>query len=224
MIKAVIFDLDGLLVDSKPVWFQVRTKMFARFALQWTDDDQKALMGRSTQAWIDYVHQKLNGKLTKDEIVNETLSSMVSQYRSGNVRFMPAAQQALDNCAGKFKLGLASSSPRILIDAALKANSWQKYFSQVLSSDEVPNGKPAPDAYLEVMKRLGVKPNESVVVEDSGSGIIAGKAAGATVIAVPNEHLMPSPEALKSADVVLESLVSLNKALTEITTRAGIKA
>ena len=77
----------------------------------------------------------------------------------------------------------------------------------------MPNGKPAPDAYLEAMKRLGVTPQESAVVEDSGSGILAGKAAGATVIAVPNEHLMPSPEAIKSADIILKSLFHLRDAL-----------
>lgn len=222
MIKAVIFDLDGLLVDSEPVWFQVRTTMFERFDLTWTDDDQKALMGRSTAAWIDYVHGKLKGRLSRDEVTKETLDGMVRNYRSGAIRVMPGAQQALEYCAGKFVLGLASGSPEILIHAALESNRWGRFFSQVLSSDKVGHGKPAPDVYLEVTKRLRATPQESVVVEDSGSGILAGKAAGAAVIAIPQKDLLPAPEALKSADIILDSLVSMENALDKIARRSAV--
>lgn len=213
MIKAVIFDLDGLLVDSEPVWFRVRAEMFKRFSKTWTNDDQKSLMGRNTVAWIDYVEKKLEGRLSRDEIVRETLDGMVRSYQSGEVRVMPGAQIALDYCGKKKLLGLASGSPRILIDAALESNGWKKLFREILSSDEVAKGKPAPDVYLEVMTRLNVKPMESVVVEDSGSGILAGKAAGAKVIAVPNEHLMPAPGALAKADVVIDSLNEVERVL-----------
>lgn len=220
MIKAVVFDLDGLLVDSEPVWFQVRTTMFERFALKWADDDQKALMGRSTAAWIDYVHGKLKGRLSRDEVTEETLDGMVRKYRSGAIGVMPGAQQALEYCAGKFVLGLASGSPEVLIHAALESNRWARFFSQVLSSDNVGHGKPAPDVYLEVMKRLHTTPSESVVVEDSGSGILAGKAAGAAVIAIPQKDLMPASEALKSADIILDSLASMENALDKIARRS----
>lgn len=213
MIKAVIFDLDGLLVDSEPVWFQVRTKMFKRFGKTWTNDDQKALMGRNTVAWIDYVEQKLEGRLSRDEIVRETLDGMTESYRSGSVRVMPGAQKALNYCGKHKVLGLASGSPRVLIDAALESNGWKGLFIELMSSDEVANGKPSPDVYLEVMRRLKVKPGESAVIEDSGSGILAGKAAGAKVIAVPNEHLMPAPEALAKADFVIDSLNEVEKLL-----------
>ena len=213
IIKAVIFDLDGLLVDSEPVWFKVRTEMFGRFNLLWTDDDQKALMGRNTKSWIDYVENKLDGRLSREEIVKETLEGMVRSYRTREVRVMSGASEALEYCSARFTLALASGSPRILIDAALDSNGWRHHFAHVLSSDEVPNGKPAPDVYLEAMKRVGVRPAESVVVEDSGSGILAGKAAGASVVAVPNEHLMPPKEILNAADVVIGSLESLPAAM-----------
>ncbi|HEY4612647.1 MAG TPA: HAD family phosphatase [Bacteroidota bacterium] len=216
MIKAVIFDLDGLLVDSEPVWFQVRTEMFRRFGLRWTDEDQKALMGRSTEAWIVYVGEKLSGRLTREEIVKETLDGMVGYYRAGTVRVMPGAQAALEYCAARYTVGLASGSPHVLIDAALEVNRWRGFFSKVLSSDEVAHGKPAPDAYREIMKRLNVASYESVVVEDSGSGILAGKAAGTSVVAIPNEHLMPSLDALKAADIVIDSLESIANALQEL--------
>jgi len=216
VVKAVVFDLDGLLVDSEPVWFKVRAKMFQRFGMVWTDDDQKALMGRNTKSWIDYVESKLDGKLSREEVVNETLAGMVRNYETHKVRVMPGAGHALDYCIERFTLGLASGSPQVLIDAALRANGWAKYFSRILSSDDVPHGKPSPDVYLEVMRRMEVSPAESVVVEDSGSGILAGKAAGAAVIAVPNEQLMPPKETLEAADVVIGSLESLPTALMKI--------
>ncbi len=221
MIRAVVFDLDGLLVDSEPVWFRVRTEMFGRFGLTWTDDDQKALMGRSTQAWIDYVFEKLGGRLSHISVKNETLASMVEEYRAGRVSLTPGAEEALSFCAAHFVTGLASGSPRLLIHAALDANRWHKKFREVLSSDEVLSGKPAPDAYLEVLKRLGVPPSDAVVVEDSGSGILAGKASGTRVVAVPNPALMPSADALRSADIVLDSLHALPSYLTTVSQSGG---
>jgi HAD superfamily hydrolase (TIGR01509 family) len=216
MIRAVVFDLDGLLVDSEPMWFRARREIFQRFGLVWTEIDQKKQMGVSTATWADYIAQKLQGKLSREEIVRESLSKMASYYQVGEVRLMPGAREALEYCAGKFKLGLASGSPKLLIDAALRGADWQHYFSETLSSDEVKHGKPAPDVYWEVMKRMGVAPAEAVVVEDSGGGILAGKAAGAKVIAVPNPEMMPGPEALRQADAVIDSLLSLSRAVEEL--------
>src|SRR5262245_61432675 len=108
MIRAVIFDLDGLLVDSEPAWFRARAEMLKRFGLVWTDADQKRLMGVSTAAWTDYLKDKLEGRMSPEEIVQESLSKMVSYYRAGEVRLMPGAGQALAACAGRYELGLAS--------------------------------------------------------------------------------------------------------------------
>jgi HAD superfamily hydrolase (TIGR01509 family) len=213
LIKAVIFDLDGLLVDSEPVWFRARTEMLTPLGLVWTDDDQKRLMGVSTATWQEYLSKKLLGILTLEEILEESLRKMASFYRSGQVPMMPGARQALEACAARYKLGLASGSPRMLIDAALNGAKWRHYFSEVLSSDEVNRGKPAPDVYVEIMRRMGVAAEETVIIEDSGNGILAGKAAGAKVIAVPNPQLMPAPEALSQADVVIDSLVDLGQML-----------
>jgi HAD superfamily hydrolase (TIGR01509 family) len=213
LIKAVIFDLDGLLVDSEPVWFRARTEMLTLLGLIWTDEDQKNLMGVSTATWVRYLTDKLQGRMSSEEIKEESLRKMASFYRSGDVPMMPGAQQAIEACNGRYKLGLASGSPRLLIDAALNGSKWRSYFSHVLSSDEVKRGKPAPDVYVEVMRRMGVAAQETAVIEDSGNGILAGKAAGAKVIAVPNPQLMPAPEALSKADVVIESLVELGQML-----------
>jgi HAD superfamily hydrolase (TIGR01509 family) len=216
MITAVIFDLDGLLVDSEPMWFRARSEIFQRFSLVWTEAEQKKQMGVSTAMWADYIALKLQGKMSREEIVNESLSKMASYYRAGEVRIMPGAAEALGYCAGKYKLGLASGSPMLLIDAALSGANWRHFFSEMVSSDEVNHGKPAPDVYLEVMKRMGVEAAATVVVEDSGGGILAGKAAGAKVVAVPNPEMMPAPEALREANVVIDSLFSLGRAVEEL--------
>lgn len=220
MIKTVIFDLDGLLVDSEPVWFRTRCEIFQRFGLVWTEADQKRMMGVSTAAWADYLAEKLQGKMSRDEIINESLSKMAAYYQAGEVRTMLGAQEALEYCAGKYKLGLASGSPRLLINAALNGAKWRHFFSEVISSDEVKRGKPHPEVYLEIMKRMGAAAENTMVIEDSGSGILAGKAAGAKVIAVPNPEMMPAPEALHQADVVIESLVSLGRTIEEFGAKA----
>lgn len=209
MVAAVVFDLDGLLVDSEPVWFRVREEMFARYGLVWTYEDQMGLMGRNTQWWVDAVTEKLGGRLDAGTVKSVTLEGMVRNYREGLVPVMPGAQEALEYCAARWPLGLASGSPQLLIDAALEANGWRRYFRETLSTDDVPRGKPAPDAYLQVLGRLSIAPADAVIAEDSGSGILAGKAAGARVAAVPNPALMPAPEALKSAHIVLGSLHQL---------------
>jgi len=211
MIKAVIFDLDGLLVDSEPVWYRARNDLFQRFGMAWTNDDQKRLMGVSTAAWTDYLEQKLQDRMSREEIVSESLGTMISRYQAGEVPLMPGARETLEFCSGKFALALASGSPKLLIDAALRGARWRHFFSEVVSSDEVARGKPAPDVYLETMTRLGVAAAETVIVEDSGGGIVAGKAAGARVVAIPNPQMMPAPEALRQADVVIESLFSLSR-------------
>lgn len=216
MIKAVVFDLDGLLVDSEPVWFRARTEMLSPLGLAWTDGDQKNLMGVSTATWVEYLTKKLDGKMTSEEILEVSLRQMVSYYRAGDVRLMPGAGQALDSCASLYKLGLASGSPLMLIDAALDGAQWRHFFSEVLSSDEVERGKPSPDVYLEVMRRMGVAAEETAVVEDSGNGILAGKAAGAKVVAVPNPQLLPAAEALHKADAVIESLHDLCRIIETI--------
>ncbi len=154
MIDAVVFDLDGLLVDSEPVWFRVRAEIFARFGLAWKEEYQKALMGKNTRAWIDDGVARLGGRLSPEAYKDEVLDGMVSAYRTGGVRLMPGAREAVAFCAASVPLGLASGSPPVLIDAALDANGWKTMFRETLSSDSVPRGKPAPDSYLEVLQRL----------------------------------------------------------------------
>jgi HAD superfamily hydrolase (TIGR01509 family) len=216
VIQAVIFDMDGLLVDSEPVWFAARRELLARFGKRWSDSDQERLMGVSTSTWVSYVTEKLEGVMPADEVLHTVVGLMSAAYQRGDVPILPGASEALEHCVGRYRVGLASGSPKLLIDAALTGADWHRFFEQVLSSDECARGKPAPDVYIEIMRRLDVNPEAAVVVEDSAAGVLAGKAAGARVVAVPRGFASPDDQAFDAADARLESLHALPSVLAEL--------
>lgn len=216
MIQAVIFDMDGLLVDSEPAWFAARRELLARFGKRWSDADQEHLMGVSTATWVDYLTDKLEGTMPREEVLHTIVGMMVKAYHGGDVPLLPGARDALDYCVSRYRVGLASGSPRQLIDAALAGAGWQHCFEEVISSDQCASGKPAPDIYIEIMRRMDLSPATTVVVEDSVAGVLAGKDAGAKVVAVPGRYTPPEDEALIRADARLESLHALPTALSEM--------
>ena len=216
MIQAVIFDMDGLLVDSEPVWFRARVELLARFGKQWTASDQEPLMGVSTATWVDYVTEKLEGAMPPDEVLRKVVSIMAAAYEGGDVPLLPGASEALEHCVGSYRVGLASGSPKRLINAALTGAGLHRFFEEVVTSDECARGKPAPDVYLEIMNRMGLSPDTTAVVEDSAAGILAGKAAKAKVIAVPQSFVSTDSEALAQADARLESLYELPNVLLKL--------
>jgi beta-phosphoglucomutase-like phosphatase (HAD superfamily) len=152
MIKAVIFDLDGLLIDSEPIWFEVRKNFMQKFGLDWTNEDHRKQMGVSKQSWANYTYHKIGGKLSLENIIDDILGKMKSSYENGIFKILPGADTALKFCSENYITGLASGSPIVLINTAMKAAGWVQYFSKVVSSDEVDNGKPAPDTYLEIFR------------------------------------------------------------------------
>jgi beta-phosphoglucomutase-like phosphatase (HAD superfamily) len=216
LIEAVIFDLDGLLVDSEPVWFKARKDFMNKFGLEWTVEDHKIQMGVSTEFWANYTYEKIGGRVSHNIIIDEILGRMISYYEDGEVETLPGASEALSYCADNFIVGLASGSPLRLIDAAIKGKGWEHYFREVVSSDEVEKGKPAPDTYLEIFRRLNISPQKTVVIEDSGGGIMAGFNSGARVIAVPNIEMMPSDDIMAKTSVNLESLHGVAQAIKEL--------
>jgi HAD superfamily hydrolase (TIGR01509 family) len=216
VIQAVIFDMDGLLVDSEPVWFEARRVLFRRHGKIWTDADQEQLMGVRTSVWVDYVTKKLEGAMRPDEVLEETLDLMASAYEGGNVPVLPGASEALQHCTGKYRVGLASGSPKRLIDAALRGADWFRFFEEIISSDECAHGKPEPDVYLEIMKRMGLDPATTAVVEDSIAGVRAGLAARSKVVAVPRGFTPRNDEALLHADARLKTLHELPSVLERL--------
>jgi HAD superfamily hydrolase (TIGR01509 family) len=216
VIQTVIFDMDGLLVDSEPVWFESRRELFSRFGKSWTDADQERLMGVRTSVWVDYVTEKLAGAMAREEVLNGTIGIMAEAYKRGNVPILPGAHEALEHCAGKYRVGLASGSPRRLIEAALDGADWHGFFEEIVSSDECARGKPEPDVYLAIMHRMGVDPDTTAVVEDSVAGVLAGIAAKTRVVAVPRGFTPSENEALTRADARLKSLLELPGVLEKL--------
>lgn len=216
MIEAVIFDMDGLLVDSEPVWFRARVDLLERHGVEWSEKDQLAMAGVHTEVWVEALYEKLDGALSRAQVLDDIVSRMAGFYERGEVPILPGAGAAVAACGDRYRVGLASGSPQRLIDACLDGAGWTRHFECLLSSDELEHGKPAPDVYLEIIRRMGVDPRATVVVEDSGAGIRSGKAAGTRVVAVPNRHTDPGAEVLALADTRIDTLHALPDLLTDL--------
>ncbi|MFF0769715.1 HAD family hydrolase [Nonomuraea wenchangensis] len=202
-----MFDLDGVLVDSEPVWEEVRRAFVAEHGGTWQPDTQSRLMGMSTGEWAAYLHE-LGVRLSPDEIARGVVDQMAARYRD-EVPLMPGAVETVRRLAAGRVLGLASSSPRRLIDVVLDAAGLTDCFAATVSTEEVERGKPAPDGYLEAARRMGVDPGGCVAVEDSSNGLRSAHAAGMRVIAVPHPRYPPAPDALALAWRVLPDLAAL---------------
>ncbi|MCB0168383.1 MAG: HAD family phosphatase [Anaerolineae bacterium] len=209
MIEAIIFDMDGLLVDSEPVWNQARVDLAAGVGQDWNKNDHKAVMGVSTQEWVDYMQRRLELDLSPEQVQHEVISRMAAMYKGG-IPFLPGAIEAVTLAAQHYPVALASGSHRSLIDIVIEHPAMQGKFQVVLAADEVGAGKPDPAVYLEAARRLGVDPTRCVCLEDSGNGILAGVRAGMIVIAVPDARFPPAEHILAQADIVLDSLTEFS--------------
>lgn len=208
MIAVVVFDLDGLLLDTEQVWDEVREGLVRERGGRWHDRAQADMMGMSSLEWSRYMHDQLGLEEPPEELSAEVVARMMQRYRE-RLPLIDGAVQAVERLAARWPLGLASSSNRELIDLSLEAGGLHRFFRATVSSEEVARGKPAPDVYLEAARRLGVDPAACAAVEDSRSGILAADAAGMRVVAIPNRLFPPDAEALAAADVVLASLHEL---------------
>ena len=214
MIDAVVFDLDGLLIDSEQVWDEAREQLAEERGGRWHDQAQKDMMGMSSTEWSRYMHERVGLPEPPEEINREVVERLAATYCE-HLPAIPGAKEAVERLAARWPLGLASSSNRELIDLALELLGVKQLFAATVSSEEVDRGKPAPDVYLEVARRLGVDPTHAAAVEDSNNGILAAKAAGMRVLAIPNRHFPPGEDALAQADVVLDSLAELTPEAVE---------
>ena len=214
MIEAVIFDLDGVLLDSEQVWDEAREQLAKERGGRWHENAQRDMMGMSSLEWSRYMHDVIGLPEPPEEISREVVERMAKLYRE-HLPVVPGAREAVDRLAARWPLGLASSSNRELIDLALELLGVEHLFKATVSSEEAARGKPAPDVYLEAARRLGVEPAHAAAIEDSENGIRAAKAAGMRVIAIPNQHFPPAEDALTQADVLLRSLDELTPEVVE---------
>jgi HAD superfamily hydrolase (TIGR01509 family) len=205
--RAVVFDLDGVLIDSEQVWDDVREGLAHERGGHWHKGAQRDMMGMSSPEWSRYMHDRIGLRESPEEINRIVVERMLERYKDGPP-WLPGALDAVRRVAEAFVLGLASSSNRELIDVVLEAGAIADLFKATVSSEEVAAGKPAPDVYLEAAHRLGVEPAQCTAVEDSHNGIRSAKAAGMRCVAIPNP-LFPPGDAVAEADLVLGSLAEL---------------
>ena len=213
MIEAVIFDMDGVLIDSEQVWDAAREQLTRERGGRWHERAQLEMMGMSSLEWSRYMHDEIGLSDSPEEISAEVVRRLEALYRE-QLPAMPGAHEAVERLAARWPLALASSSNRELIVLALELLGVADRFQAAVSSEEVGRGKPAPDVYLEAARRLGVDPTRATAVEDSHNGIRSAKAAGMRVIAIPNRRFPPG-DALAEADLVLETLAGLTAEAVE---------
>ena len=214
MIDAVVFDLDGVLLQSEEVWDSVRERYVTERGGRYDDEVQRAMMGMSAPEWSSFLYEDAGVPESPEQINADVVELMLEAYRH-ELPLLPGAVEVVRRLAGRFPLALASSSNRAIFEEVLRLAGIAGCFDATVSSEEVARGKPAADVYLEAARRLGVAPETCAAVEDSHSGIRSAHAAGMRVIAIPNASYPPDPEALALADVVLDSLDQLTPGCIE---------
>ncbi|TDE02433.1 HAD family hydrolase [Jiangella asiatica] len=207
-MDAVVFDLDGVLVDSERAWDEVRRSVVAAHGGAWTDAATRAMQGMSTPEWAAYLVEGLGARLAPDEAAERVVTEMARRYAAGPP-VLPGAVETVRAVAAARPVAIASSSPPVLIRSFLGFAGLDDVVRVAVSSEEVSAGKPAPDVYLEAARQLGVDPGRCVAVEDSTNGLRSALAAAMTVVAVPNPHFPPDPDVVKEVAVVLDDLGEL---------------
>jgi len=208
-VAAVIFDLDGVLLDSESAWVEVKKQFTEESGGRWEDRARVEMLGMSSTEWSRYMHDELGVPVSPEEISSEVAKRLMQRYRR-RLPLLPGAVEAVRSMASEWPLALATSSNRNVIDLVLSESGLADAFAATVSSEEVDRGKPAPDVYLEAAKQLGVEPTACVAIEDSTNGIRSAHAAGMAVVAVPNRDFPPEADALALADLELDSLEQLS--------------
>lgn len=213
-IQAVIFDMDGVLVDSEEYWWQSRVEFARALGKGWTHEDQRHAMGRNTIEWAAVMRERLELDMTLDEIITDIKRRVIAHYEQ-RLPVLPGALEAVYTAASAYPVALASGSPTEIIERVMQLTGLDKVFKFVVFGDDMPNGKPSPDIYLETARLLNVDPALCVGIEDSVNGVKALKAAGMKAIAAPSPGFPLPPEIVALADVTVTSLESFSLELLD---------
>jgi HAD superfamily hydrolase (TIGR01509 family) len=206
-VEAVVFDLDGVLVDSERMWDEVRQAFATAHGGTWLPDSTRAMQGMSTPEWASYLVETVGVRLTPAEAASGVVDEMAARYAQGPP-VIDGAVDAVRAVAARYPVAIASSSPPVLIRVFLESTGLSSLVPVALSSEQTGAGKPAPDVYLAAARELGVAPAACAAVEDSTNGLRAAIAAGMAVYAIPNPHFPPDPTVLDHVTVVA-SIVDL---------------
>lgn len=204
-IEAIIFDMDGVLVDSEVYWDKSRVEFASDRGKTWTDDFQRLAMGRSTVGWAGVMQDKLALDETIDEIIAEMKARVIAHYEA-RMPTRPGALESVSHMRRHFRVGLASGSPTDIIKAVLSITGLDQIFEVMIYGDEVSRGKPAPDIYLEALKALGLSPEVSLGIEDSANGLRSLQAAGMFAVAAPSPDFPLPDDVLALADAHITTL------------------
>jgi HAD superfamily hydrolase (TIGR01509 family) len=213
-VKAVIFDMDGVIVESEALWDRAREDLVKETGGRWGANSQQAMMGMASHEWSVYVRDELQVPLPAEEISRDVVARLEALYRE-DLPMIEGAAEAVRAAAEVWPVAIASSSNRELIDLIAELAGLAEVLQTTVSSEEAGRGKPAPDVFLMAADQLGVEPSDCVVIEDSANGIRAGVAAGMNVIAAPNRDFPPSQDALDLATVVIDRVADLTNATIE---------
>jgi HAD superfamily hydrolase (TIGR01509 family) len=211
-VQAVVFDLDGVLIDSEELWDDVRRGLAADAGRDWPAEATHAMQGMSTPEWSEYLADVVGVPGPPDDLATAVIDRMAARYVQG-LPLLPGAVAAVERLGSCWRLALASSSPRRLIDAVLDAAGLTRAFEVTVSTEEVEAGKPSPVVYRTVVQRLGVDAATTVAIEDSSNGLRSASAAGLVVLAVPHPAFPPSQDALALAAEVVKTLDDLTPEL-----------
>jgi HAD superfamily hydrolase (TIGR01509 family) len=203
--RAVVFDMDGLLLETELLWQRAEARLFERRGAEFTFEDKLTVMGTSAAFTGEYFAQRLGMRPAQAGALIREVTELMREELQARVDARPGAVELVRRLRGRVPLGLCSNSPRFLVDAALVSGGFTDAFNAVVSSDDVEHHKPAPDLYLLVCERLGVAPGETLALEDTASGIASAKAAGLTCFAVP--QFVETD--VSAADRVIDSLEEL---------------
>lgn len=213
---AVVFDLDGVLIESEHLWEECWTRYAARHDVVWTAEDTAHVQGMSAPEWSAYLAERAGGHDDAAACERAVVDDMVTELRDGHMEPYEGAVAMVREVAGRVPVALATSAPRRLIDAVLENNGLTPSFGATVSSAEVARGKPSPDVYLEAARRLAADPGTCLAVEDSSNGIRAAAAAGMTVVAIPNPTYPPKPDAIALAGRIADDVGAARKEIVAL--------
>jgi HAD superfamily hydrolase (TIGR01509 family) len=213
-LDAIIFDMDGVLVDSEVYWYQARLDYAAARGKVWTEADQRAAMGRGTVEWAEVMKERMRLEESLEAVIDEMLERMKALY-SQRLPLRAGALEAVRLAASRTRCGLASGSPTALIQHVMKVSGLDAVFEEIVYGDDIPNGKPAPDIYIEALRRFDARPSHSLGIEDSANGIRALKAAGMMAVAAPSPDFPLAPDVAALADAQIDTLEDFTAALLD---------
>lgn len=208
-VRAVVFDMDGVIVDSESYWWETRVEFAGQFGKVWSFDDQRAVMGSSTHEWTQIMQERLALEMPRDQIAAAVIGGVLARLHA-HLPVLPGAVEAARACASAYPLALASGSPTVIIDEVMRLAGLDDVFTLRVYGDDMTHGKPDPEIYLTAAARLGVEPASCLGVEDSGNGLRALKAAGMVAVAVPSPGFPLTDDLLALADVRLPSLTEFS--------------